>query len=359
MEVLHRGKVMRKTIFVVDDNDTNLSKAEEGLENSYDVMTIPSGARLFMMLKKIQPHLILLDILMPEMDGFEVLDKLKKSEEYREIPVIFLTAQNDPEVETRGFEAGVVDFITKPFSTTVLLNRVKLHIDVSTLVQEKTYELERSHAELERSHRNLIFILADMVENRDQGTGGHIDRTTEYIKILIEEMVKRGVYYDEIKDWDIEMISICAILHDVGKIGVSDMILNKPARLTEDEFDSMKNHAANGARIINNVIARTGEDPFLVNARLFAEFHHESWDGSGYPHGLKGLEIPIQGRIMAIADVYDALISERPYKPAYAHEDAVKIIMEDSGKKFDPAIADVFRDICGSFIEVTRRIKDK
>ncbi|MCL2217219.1 MAG: response regulator [Defluviitaleaceae bacterium] len=350
---------MRKTIFVVDDNDTNLSKAEEGLEDNYDVMTIPSGARLFTILKKMQPNLILLDILMPEMDGFEVLERLKAEKEYREIPVIFLTAQTDPETEARGFEMGVVDFITKPFSTSVLLNRVKLHIDVAQLIKESTEELERSHAELERSHRNLMFIMADMVESRDEGTGGHIDRTAGYIKILIEGMVKRGVYYDEIKDWDAEMISVCAILHDVGKIGISDLILNKPARLTDIEFDDMKNHAVNGAQIINNVIARTGEDSFLHNARLFAEYHHESWDGSGYPHGLKGLDIPIQGRIMAIADVYDALISERPYKPSYSHERAVEIIVKDSGKRFDPNITEVFLEVCEHFKDVEYTLKDK
>jgi putative two-component system response regulator len=336
---------MRKTIFVVDDNDTNLSKAEEGLEDSYDVMTIPSGARLFAILKKMRPDLILLDIEMPEMDGFQVLTGLKDDAEYRSIPVIFLTGMREPEVEARGLEMGVVDFITKPFSVNVLLNRVKLHIDVNELIRERTEQLERNH-------KNLIYILADLVENRDEGTGGHIDRTTEYIKLLITAMREQGVYEEEIQDWNDEMMSVCAILHDVGKIGVSDMILNKPDRLTEAEFDAMKNHAANGAMIINKVIERNGSDQFLENARLFAEFHHESWDGSGYPHGCSGFDIPLQGRIMALADVYDALISARPYKPAYTHERAVEIIMNDKGKRFDPAIADVFYSIRDRFLVV-------
>jgi len=343
---------MRKTIFVVDDNDTNLSKAEEGLEDTYDVMTIPSGARLFTILKKLKPNLILLDIEMPEMDGFQVLEQLKNDKEYKEIPVIFLTGIHDPEVEARGFTSGVVDFITKPFSTPVLLNRVKLHIDVNLLIKEHTEKLARNH-------QNMIFILADMVENRDSGTGGHIERTSEYVKVLVLEMQKRGVYSDQIKDWDLEMMGICAILHDIGKIGVTDMILNKPGKLTDEEFAQMKNHASNGAQIINRVITRTGDDEFLHNARLFAEFHHESWDGSGYPHGLKGLAIPIQGRIMAIADVYDALISERPYKPAFTHEKAVDIIMKDSGKRFDPDIAGVFHAIHENFRSVKLGIQDK
>lgn len=343
---------MRKTIFVVDDNDTNLSKAEEGLEDIYDVMTMPSGTRLFTILKKLKPNLILLDIEMPEMDGFQVLELLKQNKEYKDIPVIFLTGVRAPEVEVRGFENGVVDFITKPFSTPVLLNRVKLHIDVNLLIREHTEKLARNH-------QNMIFILADLVENRDSGTGGHIERTSEYVKVLVQEMQKEGVYEDEVRDWDIEMVGICAILHDIGKISVTDTILNKPDRLTEEEFAQMKNHASNGAQIINRVIARTGDDEFLHNALLFAEFHHESWDGLGYSHGMKGINIPVQGRIMAIADVYDALISERPYKPAFSHEKAVDIIMKDSGKRFDPKIADIFNSVHEKFRAVQLAIKNK
>jgi len=342
---------MRKTVFVVDDNDTNLSKAEESMEDIYDVMTIPSGARLFVILKKMKPDLILLDIEMPEMDGFEVLAQLRQTKEYKDIPVIFLTGVRSPEVESRCFESGAVDFITKPFSTPVLLNRVKLHIDVHRLIKQHTEELERNH-------QNMIFILADMVESRDMGTGGHIERTSAYVKMFVAEMQKQGVYAEEIKDWDAEMIGICAILHDIGKISVSDTILNKPGRLTEEEFDSMKNHASSGASIIKRVVDRTGEDAFLHNALFFAEYHHESWDGSGYPHGLKGYDIPLQGRIMAIVDVYDALVSERPYKPAFSHDKAVDIIMKDAGKRFDPKIAEVFSTINEQFQTVQANIKD-
>ncbi|MCL2578086.1 MAG: response regulator [Defluviitaleaceae bacterium] len=343
---------MRKTVFVVDDNDTNLSKAEESLEDVYDVMTIPSGARLFTILNKMKPDLILLDIEMPEMDGFKVLEQLRKDKEHKAIPVIFLTGMRSAEVEARCFESGAVDFVTKPFSTPVLLNRVRLHIDVHLLIKQHTEKLAKNH-------QNMIFILADMVENRDSGTGGHIERTSEYVKVIVAEMQKVGVYNDEVKDWDLEMMGICAILHDIGKIGVSDTILNKPGRLTDDEFTLMKNHASNGAKIISRVIERTGDDEFLQNALLFAEFHHESWDGSGYPHGHKELNIPIQGRVMAIADVYDALISERPYKPAFSHEKAVDIIMKDSGKRFDPEIAKIFQSINEQFKSVQMTIKGK
>jgi len=292
-----------------------------------------------------------LDILMPEMDGFQVLEELKRQKEYNDIPVIFLTGIRDPEQEALGFEQGVVDFITKPFTKSVLLNRIKLHIDVNILIREHTEKLARNH-------QNMIFILADMVENRDAGTGGHIERTKEYVKLLVAEMQKQCVYHEEVKDWDLEMMGVCAILHDIGKIGISDSILNKPAKLTDEEFKQMKNHASNGALIIQRVIKRSGDDEFLQNALLFAEHHHESWNGSGYPCGLKELEIPLQGRVMSLADVYDALISERPYKPAFTHEKAVEIIMNDSGKKFDPKIADVFNSIHEKFREVMRSVKD-
>ena len=336
---------MKKMVFIVDDTDTNLTKAEECLEDIYDVMTLPSGAKLFGLLKKIIPNIILLDIEMPEMNGFEVLEALKENPEYKNIPVIFLTSMMDSDIEAKGFQMGAVDFINKPFSTKVLLNRIRLHIDISELIRERTMQLEKSH-------KNLILILADMVDTRDHGTGGHTDRTTAYIRIMIEEMQNQGVYAEEVESWDRELMSVCAILHDVGKIGVSDNILNKPSRLTDDEFTIMKDHASNGKKILDRIIERNGDDIFLTNALLFAAFHHENWDGTGYPNGLKGANIPIQGRIMAIADVYDALISERPYKPAFSHEDAVRIINEDRGKRFDPVIVDVFMSIKDRFREV-------
>jgi len=333
---------MKKTLFVVDDQNVNLMKAEEALQSLYNVLTIPSGGRLLTMLKKKRPHLILLDIEMPEMDGFEVLTYLKNNKEYSDIPVIFLTSIRSSDVEVKGFEMGVVDFIIKPFQDSVLLNRVKLHIDVSQLIKNATEELRKSHKELERGHRNMILTLADIVENRDSETGGHIERTSLYIEVLLRAMVKAKVYFDEIKKWDLDVMKLCAMLHDVGKIGVSDTILNKPAKLSEIEFTKMKGHVLNGASIIDHVIQRNGEDEFLRTAVLFAEFHHEKWDGTGYPHGLRGLSIPLQGRIMAIADVYDALISSRPYKQPFPHENAVKIIANDSGKHFDPKLVDVF-----------------
>jgi len=340
---------MQKTIFVVDDNDTNLSMAKEALKEQYRVMTLPSAGKMFALMEKVAPDLILLDIEMPEMDGFEALQRLKKNPSQADIPIIFLTSMTDSEVEARGFQMGVVDFITKPFSTPVLRNRIKTHLDIDGLIRERT-------AKLQRLQNGIVFVLADMVENRDKTTGGHIERTTAYIDILINAMLERGVYTDDICDIDFESFVSSARLHDVGKIAITDGILNKPGKLTDDEFSVMKTHTVEGEQVVDQIVCRTAADEaFLWNAKMFTGYHHERWDGTGYPHGLAGKDIPIQGRIMALVDVYDALISERPYKKAFTHEDAIKIIMEGAGKHFDPAIAEVFYTMQEQF----RTIKNK
>jgi putative two-component system response regulator len=327
-----------KTIFVVDDSDTNLSMAEAVLEDHYRVMTMPSALKMFAFLDKIVPDLILLDIEMPEIDGMEALKRLKSEDKWSDIPVMFLTGRNDAEIEALGFEMGAIDFITKPFSAPVLLNRMKTHLDIDEIIRERT-------SRLRLIQNNIVAVLADMVETRDKGTGGHIERTSVYIKLLINEMRERGIYADEMRGWDVEKMISSARMHDLGKISITDTIINKPAKLTDSEFEIMKGHAKEGERIIDEIISRTGEGDFLYNARLFAGTHHERWDGKGYPRGLKGNDIPLQGRIMAIVDVYDALVSERPYKSAFPEEEAMSIIMKNSGTHFDPTIAGLFYEL--------------
>jgi len=331
-----------KTIFVIDDSDTNLSMAEAALEDFYRVMTMPSAAKMFELLNKVFPDLILLDIEMPEMDGFQALQKLKASDHTAHIPVMFLTGRNDPEVEVHGFELGAVDFVTKPFSAPVLLNRIKTHLDIDEIIRERT-------SQLHRLQNSIVSVLANMVEHRDKGTGSHIERTSAYIKILINEMKTRKIYEDEMQGWDVEKIISSARMHDLGKISITDIIINKPGKLTEDEYEVMKTHAIEGEKIIDEIIAQTGEGEFLRNARLFAGYHHERWDGKGYPYGLAGKAIPLQGRIMAIVDVYDALVSERPYKKAFSDEEAVQIIMQNAGTHYDPEIARVFFEVKNLF----------
>ena len=339
---------MQKTIFVVDDNDTNLSMAKEALKEHYRVMTLPSAAKMFSLLEKVAPDIILLDIEMPEMDGFEALRRLKTNDTYSHIPVIFLTGMSDTATEVRGFQLGVVDFIAKPFSAPVLINRIKTHLDIDEIIRERTMQIQRLK-------NAIVFSFADIVEKRDQETGGHIARTSEYIEILVRAMMDRGVHADELRDMNIDSFVSSARLHDVGKIAIPDSILNKPAKLSNEEYNGMKTHTAEGEEIINQMASRTDDDEFLLNARLFAGYHHERWDGTGYPHGLKGTKIPLQGRIMSIVDVYDALVSERPYKKPFTVDETVKIIMENAGTQFDPFIADVFYEVRDKF----KAVKDK
>jgi putative two-component system response regulator len=235
-----------------------------------------------------------------------------------------------------------VDFITKPFSPPVLINRIKTHLDIDALIQERT-------ARIKRLQNGIVNVLADVVEERDRETGGHNDRTAAYVRILITAMKERNLYADEMRGWDVDMVVSSAKLHDIGKIHVFDTILNKPGKLDYNEFELMKLHPTEGAQIINRMIRQTGEEEFLRNAKLFAEYHHERWDGSGYPHGLAGTDIPLHGRIMAIVDVYDALVSQRPYKEALADDESVNIIAINSGRHFDPDIVKVFLEVKDQF----------
>jgi len=351
LEAVLKGRVeaMQKTIFVVDDNDTNLSIEKEALKGLYRVMTLPSAAKMFALLEKIIPDLILLDIEMPEMDGFEALRRLKENDAHADIPVIFVTSITDVSIEVRGFQLGVVDFITKPFSAHVLRNRIRTHLNIDELIRERTAQLQQKTVQLQNLQHAIIFGFADMVENRDQGTGGHVERTTTYIRILVDAMAAGGIYADEVEALDKELFISSARLHDVGKISISDLILNKPGKLTDEEFELMKTHATEGERIIDQIASRTDDVEFLRNAKLFAGNHHERWDGKGYPRGLVGTCIPLQGRIMALADVYDALVSERPYKKPYTPGEAVKIIMENAGTQFDPYMAYVFYGVRKQF----------
>ena len=331
-----------KTIFIVDDNKTNLMTANEVLDNVYNAFALPSADRMFKLLEKITPDLILLDVDMPEMDGFEAMEVLKSDERWRDIPVIFLTARQDTEAEIKGFELGALDFINKPFSPPVLIKRIESYTDMDRRIKE-------SQQAVQKVHNSTIEVISDMVENRDKVTGGHIERTQKYIKILIAELIRRGIYNDEIATWDMDLVVPSAQLHDVGKIVISDVILNKPSKLTDDEFELIKLHCHEGETIINKIMLKAEGDVFLRYARQFAAYHHEKWDGSGYPRKLKGEEIPLEGRIMAVADVYDALVTDRPYKKAFTHDKAMEIIKNDSGTHFDPKIVEAFMAVADDF----------
>ena len=361
---------IRSKIILVDDNMANLTMGRNMLKTFYEVYPAPSVAKLFEILENVTPDMILLDIEMPEMNGYEAIENLKNNERFADIPVIFLTSKSDEGSELQGFDLGAVDYISKPFSGPLLLKRIENQL----LIVRQRKDLLASQAKLQDYADNLeekvhaktseVFSLqnavlatvADLVECRDKHTGGHVMRTKLYLKALIEELIRSGIYNEVISDWDPDFILPSAQLHDVGKITITDLILNKPGKLTPEEFEIMKTHVTEGVDAIERIMSNTAEHAFLRHTLLIAGTHHEKWDGSGYPMGLKGLNIPLEGRLMAIADVYDALISTRSYKPPLSHEEACKIIEDGAGKHFDPVLVDIFRNVKDEFDRVAKEI---
>ena len=359
----------RCKIFLVDDVKTNLAMGRDLIKTFYEVFPLPSAERLFEILEKVVPDLILLDIEMPVMNGYEAIKKLKSDLRFADIPVIFLTAKNDDGSEIEGFDLGAVDYVTKPFSGPLLLRRIANQL----LIVRQKRELLASQAALKDYADNLeikvnektaevinlqnaiLATVADLVEFRDQLTGGHIARTQLYLQTITEEMIREGIYTDVISKWDMGFYLPAAQLHDVGKIAISDMILNKPGKLTKEEFDIMKSHVTVGVDAIQHIMSKTKDHDFLNHALLIAGTHHEKWNGTGYPVGLRGANIPLEGRLMAIADVYDALIAERPYKKAFTHEESCKIIEGESGSHFDPILIEVFRVVKDNFDQIARK----
>jgi putative two-component system response regulator len=355
---------------IVDDSIANLKIGKNALADAFDVFTVPSAAKMFDMLERNKPDLILMDVDMPEMDGYEAVKILKSRHDTRDIPVIFLTAKTNPDSEFKGLSMGAIDYITKPFLPTLLRKRVEVHLTVESQKHElksQKLTLERQRIELQDFNDNLqmmvnektgkIFELqnailqtvADLVESRDNATGGHVARTQRGIELLLEAINRMGLYRAQMREWDINLLLQSSQLHDVGKIAISDTLLNKAGKLTSAEFEEMKKHAAFGETIIARIADATSENDFLKHAKIFAGTHHEKWDGSGYPLGLSGEEIPLQGRIMAIADVYDALVSKRPYKVAYSKDVAEGIILAGRGTHFDPTLVDAFSLVADRF----------
>jgi putative two-component system response regulator len=360
----------RTMVVIVDDNIANLKIAKSTLTELYDVFTIPSAAKLFDFLERNRPALILLDIDMPETDGYEAIRRLKGDAATEDIPVIFLTAKSDPESELEGLSLGAIDYISKPFVPPLLRKRIELHLTVESQkrrLEEQTRTLEDQQKRLLDFNENLqqmveektgkvlelqdalLKTVADLVESRDDITGGHVARTQHGLAVLVAALDDLGLCRDQMEGWDIPLLLQSSQLHDVGKISISDQVLNKPGKLTPEEFDEMKLHATFGVKIIEKMESLTAESDFLKYAKIFAGTHHEKWDCSGYPCGIAGEDIPLQGRLMAIADVYDALVSDRPYKKAFSHEQAVTIIMEGKGTHFDPVLTDVFEQVADQF----------
>lgn len=339
-----------KHILLVDDNISNLKLAQNLLKEFYKISLTKSGQQALAFCEKQRPDLILLDIYMPEMDGFETIQKLKANPATAKIPVIFLTAKANGDIESQGFEYGAVDFITKPFNKNSMLHRIDIHLQ---LAGHQNY-LEQVVKSLQDS---IISNFSELIECRDDETGGHVERTKQYVEILAKELMKRGAYPEILNEAYIEELVSSAALHDIGKIGISDLILLKPGRLTEEEFEEMKKHTIIGAKVLDKMMRNTPIYKYLGLAKEVAISHHERFDGKGYPYGLKGHGIPLSGRIMAIADVYDALIADRVYRKAMSQEEACNIIISGKGTQFDPVIIEVFEDVKEKFYQIALQTK--
>jgi len=360
--VIMQDSNKRQKIMLVDDNKAYLTMGKNILGEHYDIYALPSAEKLFGFLKCVTPDLILLDIEMPGMNGYEAITILKEDRQYADIPVIFVTARTSESNEYEGLALGAIDYVTKPFAPALLLKRIENHLllhrqkarlqdfndNLLKLVKNKTHQI----FDLQNA---LVSVMADLVEFRDDFTGQHISRTQKYLKALVEQLIDDDVYADELLEWDINDIMLSSQLHDVGKIAISDAILNKPGKLTPDEFDVMKTHTSKGVEAIEKMAHSADLAGFLEHAKCFAGTHHEKWDGSGYPLGLKGLDIPLEGRIMAIADVYDALISVRPYKKAFPPEEAAQVILDGARTHFDPMLASAFNKLGGDFAAIAEK----
>ena len=357
----------RATILVVDDTPDNLSLMSALLKDTYKVKVANSGDKA---LKYVQgdskPDLILLDIMMPGLSGYDVITELKAKSETRDIPVIFLTAMSAAEDEKKGLEMGAADYITKPISPPIVLARVKTQLEnkaASDFLKNKSEYLE---AEVTKRTREIteiqnvtILAMASLAETRDSDTGNHIRRTQYYIKLLAQKLKTHDRFWFFLNDQTIDMLFKTAPLHDIGKVGIPDRILMKPGRFTPEEFEIMKSHTTLGRNAIQHAENQLGmEVEFLKLAKEIAYYHQEKWDGSGYPDGIGGDDIPISARLMAVADVYDALISRRVYKEGMPHEKAVSIIIEGKGSHFDPDIVDAFVELAEEFRTVATRFSD-
>lgn len=337
----------KQTVLVVDDTPENIDVLSGILRPDYKVKAALNGERALKIARgDSQPDIILLDIMMPGMDGYEVCQHLKNDPLTARIPVIFITAKSEVEDEKKGFEYGAVDYITKPVSPPLVQARVNTQLALYDQNRELEKKVRLRTEELASTRLEIIQRLGRAAEYKDNETGLHVIRMSHYSRLIAESI-------SEDETW-IDLVFNAAPMHDIGKIGIPDSILLKSGKLTDDEWDIMRQHPVYGTEILGE-----HESPLLNMARQISLTHHEKWDGSGYPAGLKEEEIPLEGRIVAIADVFDALTTERPYKKAWSVEDAVKMIDENSGKHFDPGLVPRMHEMMPEFLDIKERYEEE
>ncbi len=335
-------KITPHNILVVDDVETNIDILFETLSDEYDVSVAMDGPTALEFAAQDPPDLILLDIMMPGMDGYEVCRQLKANISTRPIPIIFVTAMADIEDETKGFEIGAVDYITKPISPPIVKARVRTHLALFDQNRELENKVHDRTAQLHDTRLQIIRRLGRAAEFKDNETGLHIIRMSYYARLIAQEAGLSEEHTD--------VLFNAAPMHDVGKIGIPDNILMKPGKLDPDEWDLMQQHTTIGAEIIGG-----HSSELLQMARMIAMTHHEKWNGKGYPLGLSGEDIPTEGRIVAVADVFDALTNERPYKKAWSADDAADLIKEESGQHFDPVLIEAFIKVLPEILEIKQQ----
>jgi len=357
----------KSTILVIDDTPDNLSLMSALLKDSYKVKVANHGDKgLKIATSENPPDLILLDVMMPDIDGYQVCRQLKANAATRDIPVIFLTAKSEEDEEQKGLELGAVDYITKPINPAIVLARIKTQLQLKAaadFLKDKAAYLEGEVAkrtqEVSAIQDVTILAMASLAETRDSDTGNHIRRTQYYVKALAEKLRPNPRFTAFLTDQNINTLFKSAPLHDIGKVGIPDCILLKPGRFEPHEMEIMKTHTTLGRDAIQQAENALGiEVEFLTVAKEIAFCHQEKWNGSGYPSGLSGDDIPISARLMAVADVYDALVSRRVYKEGMPHEKAVQIIIDGKGSHFDPDMVDAFIEIQGEFLAIAQRYAD-
>jgi putative two-component system response regulator len=361
------GTALVKTLLVVDDAPENLLLIQSVLKDEYRIRGAKDGERALTIAGgETAPDLILLDVVMPGMSGHEVCRRLKADPRTHAIPVIFTTSRSESEDEQIGLDLGAVDYVTKPINFAILRARVRSHLalkDAADALRDRAVLLETEVAARTREISQIkdvtIMAMASLAEARDNETGNHVRRTQHYVRLLAERLAPHPRFAATLTPENIVSIFKSAPLHDIGKVGIPDHILCKPGRLTPEEFEIMKTHTLIGGDAIVHAEQELGvELPFFRFAKEIAYWHQEKWDGSGYPHGLAGEAIPVSARLMALADVYDALRSRRCYKPPMSHEQASAILVESSGRHFDPDIVAAFVDLQEEFQEIIDRYAD-
>lgn len=332
-------------ILIVEDDIYILPMLKQLLESfGHTVFSFTNGAEALEVAQKEIPDLILLDITMPDMDGYQVCERFKQNQDLKDIPVIFMSAMSSMEDKIKGFKAGGVDYITKPYHPEEVRARVWTHLNLSALRNKLEYQklVEKKVREVSEAQQATIFALAKLAEQRDDDTGAHLDRVSDYCGLLAQQLDKDSPYADQISETFIDCIQHASPLHDIGKVAIPDSILLKPGKLTPEEFEKMKSHTVIGAEHMQIVFNKYADNPFIGMGIEIALYHHERWDGKGYPDGLVGRNIPLSARIMAVADFYDALRSNRCYRKGFDHEKVKEMLLEGDGTHFDPEVIKAF-----------------